>query len=135
MDTGFTAPPPVFLAPFRKSAVLSQRKDRMFQPKNDHHLFHSVTPSIRRTPTPPKRASHGAPRKKREGWVLEGESQSEIEKSMWRRLAWMHLQALLMTADSFLQPRLQSQSSNFIFFSSCAALGQKSSVTLCSLYN
>lgn len=72
VDTRFTAPPPVFLAPFRKSAVLSQRKDRMFQPKNYHHLFHSVTPSIRRTPTTPKRASHGAPRKKRGGWEAGG---------------------------------------------------------------
>lgn len=52
---------------------------------------------------------------------------------MWRRLAWMHLQALLMTADSFLQPLLQSQSNIFIFFFLCAAPSQKSSVILCSL--
>lgn len=47
-------------------------------------------------------------------WPLVGLSgQSEIEKSIRRRLSWMHLQAAVMTADSFLQLLVQSHSNPF----------------------
>lgn len=76
----------------------------MFRVKN-YYLFHSVTASIKLSIfTQP--ASRSALRE-----ITEG--QSEIEKSIWRRLAWMHLQAALMTADSFLQLLVQSHSNLF----------------------
>lgn len=63
-------------------------------------------------------------------WAIRAitQGQSEIEKSIWRRLAGMHLQAAVMTADSFLQLLVQSQSKLFVW--SCE---QKSSVILKSV--
>lgn len=86
----------------------------MFRVKN-YYLFHSVTASIKLSVFPPSSLSQGSQGRK-EKKEKKTEGQSEIEKSMWRRLAWMHLQVVLMTADSFLQLRLQSHSNIFFFF-------------------
>lgn len=50
------------------------------------------------------------------------EGQSEIEKSIWRQLAWLHSQAALMTADSPLQLLVQSYSNSFL----CGAVSNRS---------
>lgn len=50
---------------------------------------------------------------------------------MWRRLAWMHLQVVLMTADSFLLLRLQSHSNiffNFIYLFFCGTLSKRAAL-------
>lgn len=71
----------------------------------NYNLFHTVTVSIKLSVFP-QTASRRALRA-----ITAG--QSEIEKSIWRRLAWMHLQAAVMTADSFLQLLVQSHSNLF----------------------
>lgn len=49
-------------------------------------------------------------------WVLRAmtEGPSEITKSIWRRLAQMHLQAAMMIADSFLRLLVQSHCNFFL---------------------
>lgn len=136
VDTRFTFFPLSFLLPFTSQQYCHRERIECSSWKIITSFFIVWHHQLSATPPPSKASiSHGSQKKRgRGGGCSETESQSEIEKSMWRRLAWMHLQALLMTADSFLQPLLQSQSNIFIFFL-CAAPSQKSSVILCSLRN
>lgn len=89
----------------------------------NYDLFRTVTASIKLNVLAPHLPPKPAPRSALRA-ITEG--QSEIEKSIWRRLAWMHLQAAVMTADSFLQLLAQSHS-NLISVSKRAVLSRRRS--------
>lgn len=88
-----------------------EARDKMFRVANSN-LFHALTVSIKLSVFSPPSASLAGPLR------AITEVQSGIAKSIWRRLAWMHLQAAVMTADSFLRLLLvQSHGNPFSFFS------------------
>lgn len=111
--------PRLFIFLYESRAVLRQQGERVetLRVKN-YNLFRTVTASIKLNVLAPLKP---APRRALRA-ITEG--QSEIEKSIWRRLAWMHLQAAVMTADSFLQLLAQSHS-NLISVSKRAVLSRR----------